>query len=84
MIPVKFNVLSSLESKKLRSFYVPVISFPIRENWVFFYKKSEFLILDCLIYITFITLDSLCGLVVRVLGYRSGGPGSIPDTTKKK
>jgi hypothetical protein len=23
----------------------------------------------------------LCGLVVRVLGYRSGGPGSIPGTT---
>jgi hypothetical protein len=28
--------------------------------------------------------DSLCGLVVRVLSYRSGGPGSIPGTTKKK
>jgi hypothetical protein len=26
----------------------------------------------------------LCGLVVRVLGYRSGGPGSIPVTTRKK
>jgi hypothetical protein len=26
----------------------------------------------------------LCGLVVRVIGYRSGGPGSIPGTTKKK
>jgi hypothetical protein len=25
----------------------------------------------------------LCGLVVRVLGYISGGPGSIPGTTKK-
>jgi hypothetical protein len=24
------------------------------------------------------------GLVVRVLGYRSGGPGSIPDTTRRK
>jgi hypothetical protein len=24
-----------------------------------------------------------CGLVVRVLGYRSGGPGSIPGTTRK-
>jgi hypothetical protein len=30
------------------------------------------------------TTDLLCGLVVRVLGYRSGGPGSIPDTTRKK
>jgi hypothetical protein len=29
-------------------------------------------------------LDRLCGLVVGVLGYRSGGPGSIPGTTKKK
>jgi hypothetical protein len=27
--------------------------------------------------------DPLCGLVVRVLGYRSGGPGSIIGTTKK-
>jgi hypothetical protein len=30
------------------------------------------------------TADRLCGLVVRVLGYRSGGPGSIPGTTIKK
>jgi hypothetical protein len=30
-----------------------------------------------------LTCDRLCGLVVRVLGYRSGGPGSIPSTTKK-
>jgi hypothetical protein len=28
--------------------------------------------------------DRLCDLVVRVLGYRSGGPGSIPGTTRKK
>jgi hypothetical protein len=28
--------------------------------------------------------DCLCGRVVRVLGYRSGGPGSIPGTTRKK
>jgi hypothetical protein len=28
--------------------------------------------------------DRVCGLVVRVLGYRSGGPGSIPGTTIKK
>jgi hypothetical protein len=28
--------------------------------------------------------DCLCGLLVRVLGYRSGGPGSIPGTTRKK
>jgi hypothetical protein len=28
--------------------------------------------------------DCLCGLVVRVVGYRSGGPGSIPGTTRRK
>jgi hypothetical protein len=28
--------------------------------------------------------DRLCGLVVRVLGYRYGGPGSIHGTTRKK
>jgi hypothetical protein len=28
--------------------------------------------------------DRLCGLVVRVLGYRSGGPDSIPGITRKK
>jgi hypothetical protein len=32
----------------------------------------------------FIVDCGLCGLVVRVLGYRSGGPGSIPGTTRKK
>jgi hypothetical protein len=31
-----------------------------------------------------VRVDRLCGLVVRVLGYRSGGPGSIPGNTKKK
>jgi hypothetical protein len=29
-------------------------------------------------------LHPLCGLVVRVPGYRSGGPGSIPGSTRKK
>jgi hypothetical protein len=29
-------------------------------------------------------MNRICGLVVRVLGYRSGGPGSIPGTTSKK
>jgi hypothetical protein len=28
-------------------------------------------------------MDRLRGLVVKVLGYRSGGPGSIPGTTRK-
>jgi hypothetical protein len=29
-------------------------------------------------------VDRLCGVVVRVLGYRSRGPGSIPGSTRKK
>jgi hypothetical protein len=29
-------------------------------------------------------MDRLCGLVVRVLGYRSRGPDSNPGTTRKK
>jgi hypothetical protein len=29
-----------------------------------------------------LSYDRLCGLVVRVPGYRSRGPGSIPDTTR--
>jgi hypothetical protein len=31
----------------------------------------------------YIYIDLLCGLVVRVLGYSSGGPGSIHGTTRK-
>jgi hypothetical protein len=31
-----------------------------------------------------VIFDCLCGLVVRVLGYRSGGLGSIPGTARKK
>jgi hypothetical protein len=31
-----------------------------------------------------VAIVRLCGLVVRVLRYRSGGQGSIPGTTRKK
>jgi hypothetical protein len=37
--------------------------------------KPKFGMLWCL-------YDRLCGLVVRVLGYRPGGPGSISGTTR--
>jgi hypothetical protein len=37
-----------------------------------------------IIIIIIIIIINICGLVVRVLGYRSGGPGSIPGTTRKK
>jgi hypothetical protein len=35
-------------------------------------------------YFVLLFIDRPCGLVVRVLGYRSGGPGSIPGTTRNK
>jgi hypothetical protein len=35
-----------------------------------------------LVIICDVLLDSLCGLVVTVLGYRSRGPGSILGTTR--
>jgi hypothetical protein len=38
--------------------------------------------ISCAITYLYLQLDRLCGLVVRVLGYRSGGPGSIPGTTR--
>jgi hypothetical protein len=42
------------------------------------FEKKNYIIVK--VYI----IDRLCGLVVRVLGYRSGGPGSIPSTIRKK
>jgi hypothetical protein len=36
------------------------------------------------LFYSYVGYDRLCGLVVRVLGYRSGGPGSIPGTSRKK
>jgi hypothetical protein len=51
-------------------------------------KEHMFPQLVCLAAVTytvhFQSVDCLCGLVVRVLGYRSGGPGLIPGTTRKR
>jgi hypothetical protein len=43
---------------------------------------SEFSIANKIILNYITEIDRLCGLVVRVLGYRSGGLGSIPGTTR--
>jgi hypothetical protein len=43
--------------------------------------KPELIFMKLYIYIYD---DCLCALVVRVLGYRSGGPGSTPGTARKK
>jgi hypothetical protein len=39
-------------------------------------------VLACLLLLLLYYYDRLCGLVVRVLDYRSGGSGSIPGTTR--
>jgi hypothetical protein len=46
-----------------------------KENQLFLFVGEGILQILC---------NFICGLVVRVLGYRSGGPGSIPGTTRKK
>jgi hypothetical protein len=50
------------------------------------YEDVPFMLLIVfhLLRLPYLLQDRLCGLVVRVLGYRSGGPGSIPGTTRKK
>jgi hypothetical protein len=44
------------------------------------YKYSRY----ALVVVSFPGNNRLCGPVVRVLGYRSGGPGSILGITRKK
>jgi hypothetical protein len=44
----------------------------------------RYCLLIIIIIIIIIIIVLLCGLVVRVLGYRFGGPCSIPGTTRKK
>jgi hypothetical protein len=43
----------------------------------YIYFENQIILVDRL-------CDRLCGLVVRVLGYRSGGPGPISGTARKK
>jgi hypothetical protein len=68
--------------KKLKGTWLfPGRKFLIRDpasiNRLIFFKGTNYVALYQL-------KDRLCGLVVRVLGNRSGGPGSIPGITKKK
>jgi hypothetical protein len=53
-----------------------------RPSWTLIENSVNIRNIRLFIYIC-LYMDRLCGLVVRVLGYRSGGPGSIPSTTKK-
>jgi hypothetical protein len=61
----------------------------LSDRWREFTEPSRELVLTAacmtnVIYMLRSWEDRLCGLVVRVLGYRSGGPGSIPGTTREK
>jgi hypothetical protein len=47
-------------------------------------RLERIIIIITIIIVTICLADRLSGLVVRVLGYRSGDPGSIPGTTRKK
>jgi hypothetical protein len=49
----------------------------------YIYCGAETAVLIRLYFLCYYSMYRLCGIVVRVLGYRSGGPGSIPGTTKK-
>jgi hypothetical protein len=46
------------------------------------YKFGVEILLIVTIMTVFSSYDRLCGLVVRVPGYRSRGPGSIPGATR--
>jgi hypothetical protein len=68
---------------------VTSLTLPYLQVIISLFLQSRFaftsLLLISLFFFYFLFLyDRLCGLVVRVLGYRSGGPGSIPGTTRKK
>jgi hypothetical protein len=52
--------------------------------WPFIGTWDEMRVTSNIIINVLLHSDRLCGLVVRVLGYRSGGQGSIPGTTRKK
>jgi hypothetical protein len=56
----------------------------VGRNDVFETSPSQFNMAYVCLSLVKVMDDRLCGLVVRVLGYRSGGPGLIPCTTKKK
>jgi hypothetical protein len=54
-------------------------------NWLFIFTPETPAIYWIFIYICIWNIkDRLCGLVFWILGYRSGGPGSIPGATRKK
>jgi hypothetical protein len=68
-------------SKRIERVY-----FEIKESNIEQWEKPQIKVRNISLVLVFIwiPIDCLCGLVVRVLGYRSGDPGAIPGTTRKK
>jgi hypothetical protein len=70
------------------------MNFIMTTNYIFIFERKNLIItyISCvLLRFALVELssvlcssDRLCGLVVRVLGYRPGGPGLIPGTTRNK
>jgi hypothetical protein len=76
-------------SVQLLSLTLPARSWQLSGRWEPWIHRTQLLLLSHTWRVVInasvaYLLGRLCGLVVRVLGYRSGGLGSIPGTTKKK
>jgi hypothetical protein len=56
----------------------------MQKNAKLFFQLAGMNIFSAYFVLVLVMSDCLCGLVVRVFGYRSGGPDSIPGTTRKK
>jgi hypothetical protein len=83
MFDIFFTVMA-LYQKSLYSVPLNTCHKIIQLQWptIWEYERvQEFKIF--LITVAISDIDRLCGLAVRVLGYRSGDPGSIPGTTRK-
>jgi hypothetical protein len=73
-----FRILTNkYEADNYEEFQALIIMIFIKIPTIIFkILKFEFNILNSIMF------DRLCGLVVRVSGYRSRGPGSIPGPTR--
>jgi hypothetical protein len=92
--PFNFRLISDLNNSSSAEDFSRVINEYLERitegrtaNWVVSDANlaRQFEVKICRVFSAVLLLrDRLCGLVVRVLGYRSGGPGSIPGTIRKK
>jgi hypothetical protein len=72
------NLVESHKSRKRKVFMTLLF---IRQRCAVRYWSAEN---QKNLFLNYFRTHRLCGLVVRVLGYRSRGPGWIPGTSRKK